>query len=63
MREAIASKNSVPQVLLLLNGEARGSGDGQFKYPKGIAVDSEGNVYVADSGNNRIQSSPYLKNE
>ena len=32
-----------------------GSGDGQFKYPYGVAVDSSGNVYVADTGNNRIQ--------
>jgi len=32
-----------------------GSGSGQFKDPKGIAVDSERNVYVADMGNNRIQ--------
>ena len=32
-----------------------GSGNGQFKYPYGIASDSSGNVYVADTSNNRIQ--------
>ena len=32
-----------------------GSGDGQFKDPRGIAVDGSGNVYVADYSNNRIQ--------
>ena len=34
---------------------SKGSGNGQFKFPKGIAVDSSGNVYVADDGNCRIQ--------
>ncbi len=32
-----------------------GEGDGQFFYPSGITVDSEGNVYVVDAGNCRIQ--------
>jgi DNA-binding beta-propeller fold protein YncE len=32
-----------------------GSGDGQFYNPYGIAVDSSGNVYVADTVNQRIQ--------
>ena len=32
-----------------------GSGNGQFLNPFGIAVDSQGYVYVADSGNRRIQ--------
>lgn len=32
-----------------------GSGPGQFKYPEGIVADSEGNLYVVDSGNYRIQ--------
>ena len=34
---------------------SRGTADGQFKTAHGIAVDSSGNVYVADRGNNRIQ--------
>jgi|SRR5208282_464752 len=32
-----------------------GSGPGQLNNPIGVTVDSSGNVYVADSGNNRIQ--------
>jgi len=43
------------------NGIAGFSGDGglatsaNLKYPKGIAVDGEGNVYIADNQNNRIR--------
>ncbi|MCP1310834.1 fibronectin type III domain-containing protein [Paenibacillus tyrfis] len=37
------------------SGGGAGSGLGQFNYPSGVAVDGDGNVYVADSGNNRIQ--------
>lgn len=29
--------------------------DSQFNMPYGIAVDSSGNIYVADTGNYRIQ--------
>ena len=32
-----------------------GAGPGQFTEPRGIAIDREGNLLVADSGNNRIQ--------
>jgi len=32
-----------------------GSLEGQFDFPKGLAIDSEGNVFVADSQNHRIQ--------
>lgn len=32
-----------------------GSGAVQFKGPQGLAADSKGNVYVADTGNDRIQ--------
>lgn len=31
-----------------------GSGQGQFRSPSGIAIDSDDNLYVADTGNNRI---------
>lgn len=34
---------------------ARGEGPDQLKYPKGIALDLHGNLYVPDAGNNRIQ--------
>jgi sugar lactone lactonase YvrE len=33
---------------------AEGSGINQLKYPGGLAVDSSGRLYVADSGNSRI---------
>lgn len=42
------------QVFLFEWGEA-GNADGQFSEPSGIAIDSSGNVYVADSLNDRIQ--------
>ncbi|MBZ0267293.1 hypothetical protein K8I85_03995 [bacterium] len=32
-----------------------GTGNGEFAYPRGIAVDATGNVYVSDTDNHRIQ--------
>ena len=32
-----------------------GKGNGEFREPKGIFVDTRGYIYVADTGNNRIQ--------
>ena len=34
---------------------AAGTAAGQFSYPRAVAVDAEGKVYVADTGNHRIQ--------
>ncbi|NIN67866.1 MAG: PQQ-binding-like beta-propeller repeat protein [Anaerolineae bacterium] len=33
----------------------QGSGDGEFINPQGLALDGEGNLYVADTGNSRVQ--------
>ncbi len=33
----------------------RGSDEGQFSGPRGLALDARGNLYVADTGNRRVQ--------
>ncbi|NBH01864.1 NHL repeat-containing protein, partial [Amycolatopsis sp. SID8362] len=33
-----------------------GSGPGRFRAPSGIAVDARGRVWVADTGNDRVQA-------
>ncbi len=38
-----------------INWGTQGSGAGQFSFPRGVAVDGQGNVYVADTNNDRIQ--------
>jgi streptogramin lyase len=37
------------------SAKSSGNGTGQFNNPRGIAVDYAENVYVADSGNNRVE--------
>ncbi len=32
-----------------------GSGDAQFRFPRGVALDRAGRLYVSDSGNHRVQ--------
>ena len=51
---AINSAYAQSYVFILKWGSS-GSGDGQFNYTYGIAVDGSGNVYVADTSNHRVQ--------
>ncbi len=46
---------TLPCGTFLTTWGSSGTGDGQFNYPEGVVVDGSGNVYVADSFNNRIQ--------
>ena len=50
---SVALAEDPPEFLLKWGG--RGSGDGEFDGPAGIAVDSSGYVYVADNLNHRVQ--------
>lgn len=54
-----AAAQAAPEPRLEASGRlvagAPGTGAGQFQRPAGLAVDGDGNVYVADSLNNRVQ--------
>lgn len=40
---------------LLQQFGSRGKADGEIWYPAGVCIDKNGQIYVADHGNNRIQ--------
>ena len=44
-----------PEGRYLLTLGGAGDGPGQFRLPHGMATDSQGNIYVADASNQRIQ--------
>jgi DNA-binding beta-propeller fold protein YncE len=46
---------SLPQIGVDMFQGGKGIENGQFDFPRGIAVDPRGNVLVADTNNNRIQ--------
>jgi DNA-binding beta-propeller fold protein YncE len=46
---------SVRQIAFVAVIGQRGGGNAEFTRPQGLAVDQEGRVYVADTGNDRIQ--------
>jgi len=54
MVQLVSATNGVTYIFQLSWG-SEGTGNGQFNRPYGVAVDSNGNVYVADYGNHRIE--------
>ena len=41
--------------VFILAWGSQGTANGQFKNPRGVAVDSSGNVFITDTDNNRVQ--------
>ena len=50
-----AHTSAVPTYTYMRSWGSEGTGDGQFKSPSFVALDSRGRVYVTDTQNNRVQ--------
>lgn len=50
----VAAKDVATTPVTAFQG-GRGSGKGQFDSPRGMAIDGAGNIFVADTGNGRIE--------
>jgi YD repeat-containing protein len=50
---AVAVK--VPTMIYSSQFGSKGTGNGQFSAPKGVALDSKGDIWVTDTENNRVQ--------
>lgn len=50
-----AGQRTIPAVQQIGSVGVAGNAPGQFSFPRAVAVDAEGRVYVADSGNHRVQ--------
>ena len=53
--ETFATERAYQPPVYALSFGAKGSGDGEVDEPQGIAVDPSGDVWVADTGNDRVQ--------
>ena len=52
----ISRFDNIGRCLSLIGSE--GSNDDEFKYPSAVAIASNGNIYVSDTGNKRVQIFP-----
>lgn len=50
-----SAESAAGPVKLVAQQSFTGSGQGQLAEPRGIAVDGEGNVYISDTANHRVQ--------
>lgn len=63
LQQSFMLSSSCPLQVYSADGEflfkfgSHGEGNGQFNAPTGVAVDTNGNIIVADWGNSRIQVS------
>jgi DNA-binding beta-propeller fold protein YncE len=51
----VAAQHETLDLVPVLDWGVQGQGEGQFQEPRDIAIDEQGQVYVADTGNRRIQ--------
>ncbi len=47
--------SDAPEFISTFGSRDFGLSDGKFKYPNGITIDQNGNIYVVDTGSSRIQ--------
>ena len=52
---ACSTTASLAEGVFLSKWGTEGTGDGQFGYPRGVSVASDGSVYVSEYRNHRIQ--------
>ena len=53
-----AGSSSSTAGITVAGGNGQGSGANQLYYPSGVCVDIDGNIFVADTYNNRVQEFP-----
>ena len=53
--EVLSSLTSIEPYIFVVKWGSKGSENGEFNRPEKVAIDTEGNVYVVDVLNNRIQ--------